>query len=237
VPAPPSPPADDTEAERLAATYGPDKSSENAEEWIIRDFFGDLRGGVFVDVGANHYRKFSNTYYLETSLGWSGLAIEPQREFGADYARHRPRTRFVPFFVSDISNREAKMFVSADNTLVTSAVKEFTERWGKEMTAVTAPTITLTDLLDAERIARVDLLSMDIELWEPKALAGFDISRFKPAFVCIEAHPQVRQEILDYFARHHYVVVGKYLRADAKNLYFAPLGAAPRIKENKKRNT
>ena len=54
-------------------------------------------------------------------------------------------------------------------------------------------------------------MSIDIELWEPKALAGFDIDRFKPKLVCIEAHQQVRQQILDYFAHHRYVVVGKYL--------------------------
>ncbi len=32
---------------------------------------------------------------------------------------------------------------------------------------------------------------MDIELSEPKALAGFTIERFKPELVCIEAHPEV----------------------------------------------
>ena len=66
-------------------------------------------------------------------------------------------------------------------------------------------------------------MSMDIELAEPKALAGFEIERFRPSLVCIEAHAKVRQQILDYFARHHYVVVGRYLRADPQNLYFEPL--------------
>jgi hypothetical protein len=32
----------------------------------------DRREGVFVDIGANHYRDASKTYYLETRLGWSG---------------------------------------------------------------------------------------------------------------------------------------------------------------------
>jgi hypothetical protein len=84
----------------------------------------------------------------------------------------------------------------------------------------------LNDLLDAEKIPRVDFISMDIELHEPKALAGFDIRRFQPALVCIEAHPEVRQQILDYFTRHDYVVVGKYLRVDEDNLYFTPLPPA-----------
>jgi hypothetical protein len=54
-------------------------------------------------------------------------------------------------------------------------------------------------------------------------LAGFAIDRFRPTLVCIEAHPQVRQQILDYFARHGYVAVGRYLRVDHDNLYFIPL--------------
>ena len=63
---------------------------------------------------------------------------------------------------------------------------------------------------------------MDIELWEPKALAGFSIQRFRPALACVEAHPEVRQQIIDYFVAHGYTLVGKYLRADTHNLYFMP---------------
>lgn len=65
---------------------------------------------------------------------------------------------------------------------------------------------------------------MDIELHEPQALNGFSIDRFRPRLVAIESHAAVRQQILDYFAKHGYVVIGKYLRADTENLWFAPLG-------------
>jgi FkbM family methyltransferase len=211
------------EAEAFATKYGPGRNSEHEEEWVIRDFFGDRRDGFFVDVGANHYKRFSNTYYLDTVLGWSGIAIEPQRSFEAGYTANRPRTKFRPFFVSDQSNEEAKIFVLGKNPLVTSADKEFTERYGKDAKEVTAPTITLDDLLDSEHVRSIDFMNMDIELWEPKALAGFDVERFTPQLVCVEAHPEVRQQILDYFARHRYVVVGKYLRLDTQNLYFTPL--------------
>jgi hypothetical protein len=64
---------------------------------------------------------------------------------------------------------------------------------------------------------------MDIELSEPQALAGFDIDRFRPSLVGIEAHLDVRQQILNCFAEHDYVIVGAYLRADTENLHFAPL--------------
>lgn len=211
------------EALQLQSVYGPERNTENEEEWIIRDFFKDKRNGFFVDVGANEYKRFSTTYYLETQLAWSGIAVEPQRQFEAGYTAHRPRTRFRPFFVSDVSNETAKLYVLRDNPLVTSSTKQFTESFGTNISELPATTITLNDLLDHESVHSVDFVSMDIELWEPKALAGFDIERFRPALVCVEAHAEVRQQILDYFERHHYVVVGKYLRADTHNLYFTPL--------------
>lgn len=220
--APPPPPVL-KEAEFLWTAYGPDRNSQFYEEWIIRDFFGDKRGGFFVDVGANDYRKFNNTYYLEKELGWEGVAVEPLVQFAADYATHRPRTKFRPFFVSDVSDAFATMYTT-ENSLVSSGQKDFTQRWGKsaDTSPLKVPTITLTDLLDREGVATFDFMSMDIESWEPKALAGFDIKRFRPDLVCIEGHAEVLQQILDYFQQHGYVIVGKYLRADVKNLYFAP---------------
>jgi len=207
---------------QLAERYGPGRYSRNAEEWIIRDFFEDRRGGVFLDVGANHYRHESNTYYLESQLGWTGVAVEPLTEFEADYKQHRPGTRFRAFFASDASNQRARMFYLDHNSLVTSATKDFTSReGGGTPTEIDAPTITLDDLLQHEKIDRVDFLSMDIELAEPKALAGFDIQRFAPALVCIEAHRELRQWLLNYFHDRGYVSIGKYMGADALNLYFA----------------
>lgn len=207
----------------LAAAYGPDRFSQHIEEWVIRDFFKDRRGGFFVDVGASHYRTFSNTYYLEARLGWSGVAVEPQRAYEADYVRFRPRTRFFAFFAGEESGQNARLWVLDHTPYVASSERAFTEGWGEDAREVAVPTITLSDLLGGLKVTSVDLLSIDVELAEPRVLAGFDIDRYRPAFVCIEAHAQVRQRILDYFTRHRYVVAGQYLRADTDNLYFVPL--------------
>lgn len=212
-----------SELEAFRARYGPDHFSEREEEWMIRDYFRDRRKGFFVDVGANHYRAGSKTFYLESKLGWSGLAIEPQVQFAADYARYRPQTKFFPYFVSDKSNAIAQLYLLNRSSLIASGNKAFVERFGKPDEVREVPTITLTDLLDAEHAPHVDFLSMDIELHEPTALRGFDIERFKPSLVCVEALLPVRQQILNYFAAHRYVVVGKYVWSDLENMYFAPL--------------
>ena len=36
----------------FAARFGPEHFSAGLEEYIVRDFFGDRRNGVFLDVGA-----------------------------------------------------------------------------------------------------------------------------------------------------------------------------------------
>ena len=155
----------------------------------------------------------------------------PAAQFADDYLTHRPRTRFFSFFVSDVSDANATLHEADGNPLVASSNQGFAARAGTEAPkpvhstrAVTVPTVRLTDLLSRVGIERFDFLSVDVELAEPKVLAGFDISRFRPSLVCIEAHPQVRQQILDYFAAHGYVLLGRYLRADLQNLYFAPVG-------------
>jgi len=210
------------EAQALAKAYGPSRNSEHAEEWILKDFFRDAREGVFVEVGANHHQRFSNTYYLETVMGWSGVAIEPQVKFASGYRDHRPRTTFVPVFISDVSNRQATLYVT-EHDLVASSNKHFTAAFG-EVTPSTVTTSTLDDVLDRLGIDRIDFLSIDIELAEPQALAGLSLGRFAPRLVAIEAHPPVRQQILDYFARNQYVLIGRYWQADPHNFWFAPLG-------------
>jgi FkbM family methyltransferase len=206
----------------LAERFGRDKNSRYGEEWIIRDYFNDQRDGVFVDVGANHHQRESNSYYLETKLGWRGIAVEPQTKFAADYARHRPKTIFVPLFVSDKSDHVVTMYVPG-NDLIASTDKSFVEHeGGKDAKEVRVKTATLDDILTRHGIDQIDFLSVDVELHEPEVLRGFSIDRFRPRLACVESHAPVRQQILDHFAAHDYAVLGKYLRADPENLWFAP---------------
>ena len=211
------------EIDYFRTTYGPGHHTEREEEWLIRDFFKGRRNGVFVDVGANHYERYNKTYYLETNLGWSGMAVEPQAEFAEGYRLHRPRTKLFQLFVSDTSDKEAVLYVSRTAPLAASADKAFVKQFGHPDEARTVHTITLNDLLDRQGVRHPNFVSIDIELHEPYALRGFDIDRFKPDLVCIEALLPVRQAILDYFAAHAYVAVGRYLWVDRENLYFMPL--------------
>src|SRR5262245_66037145 len=69
-----------TEFWAFQRVYGPQRQSRYAEEWMIRDFFHDKRGGTFLDIGANDYRKENNKYYLQSVSRCSGIAIKPTND-------------------------------------------------------------------------------------------------------------------------------------------------------------
>ena len=204
--------------------------SQHDEELLARDFFQDRRGGFYVDVGAYRATQDSTTAYLELELGWSGIAIDAQAKLADEWQRLRPRARFFSYIVTDSSGGTETLYIAG-------AISSVKEDHDNEIYAmfdkparvdpqprVEVETITLDDLLDREGVTQIDFLSMDIEQGEPAALAGFDIRRFRPQLVCVEAFPAVQDELRDYFAANDYVRIEAYRDLDP-NWWFKPRGA------------
>ena len=204
--------------------------SQYDEELIIRDFFGDQRDGFFVDVGCYDYKDLSTTYYLEKHLGWSGIGVDANDAMRAGYEKHRPRTKFENYAVTDNSGLELSFFLNVGGEGVSSLSRSWIENsihsfFGPDVEPmireVKVPAITLDDLLEKNGVEKIDFLSMDIEGHELTALAGFDIERFSPELVCIEAAAD-QEAILRYFAENGYERIDRYLKFDFANWYFRP---------------
>jgi FkbM family methyltransferase len=202
--------------------------SQYDEELIIRDFFNDRKGGIFVDVGCAHYKEMSTTYYLEERLGWSGIAVDALAEFAIGYIQHRPNTRFFNFIVTDHPWNIEPFYRLINATGLSSTSENYTQkaadyfRVSKEYQVTYVPTITLTELLEKNGISKIDFLSMDIEGGELKALSGFNIKKFKPELVCIEVHSKTSDKIMNYFTSYGYERIDEYLKYDNVNWYFKP---------------
>lgn len=196
--------------------------SQHDEELIIRDFFRDRRNGYFLDVGCAFPKQYSTTYYLEQHLGWKGIGVDALPDYRESWEEQRPNSEFFAFFVDDHSD-ETKKFYRAGLRALSSGTKDRVFK-GRSLhqIEIEVPTITLDKLLDLNGVTKIDFLSMDIEGSEPAALRGFDIERFKPELVCIEASKSIRTEIQAYFAAHGYERIDKYLDYDMVNWYYAP---------------
>ena len=210
---------------------GPKRYSQFDEELVIRHFFRDRRDGVFLDVGSYHWKKDSTTLYLEKHLGWTGIAVDALERFREGYEQNRPGTRFRNYAVGDRSGGTLTLYMADSLTSVRDDHLDSFRENREEIERVKprpieVPTITLDDLLAAEGVSAIDFLSMDIEEAEPAALAGFDIERFAPELVCIEANHRIQDELLAYFSAHGYERIDAYLAVDEINWYFRPADRA-----------
>jgi FkbM family methyltransferase len=200
------------------------------EETIIRHFFNDQRDGFFVDIGAASCCSDSTTYYLESRLGWTGIAVDSNVSYRAEYEKRRRGSKFFSFFVSDTSDKQADFFLVPHAPGISSGDRshlskfDFMKEKPLDVEEKKITTITLNRLLERERVQKIDFLSLDIEGAELVALHGFDIDKYKPRLVCVEIQQELGDKILEYFTRHGYQRIEPYRPFDQYNWYFMPVG-------------
>ena len=171
--------------------------AQYAEDLVIADILGASRrgapAGVYIDVGANEPKRYSNTWRLYQH-GWSGIAVEPDADLCRRFARARPRDAVV---CAALGEREEELvfhrfYESALNTLDPAmAARAEREGW-RVMSREPLRLRTLNAVLDehASRVAGgIDLLSIDAEGLDTAILRGLDFARFAPRLVVFEVPP------------------------------------------------
>jgi FkbM family methyltransferase len=180
--------------------------------WVLSQL-NYKRNGFFVDVGASHYKKLSNTYYLEKEYGWTGICIEGNPEFFQTLVDNRA-CACVNRYVSDNTN---PTFVNkATHTPGDDLDKGFGDFL--EISNITTPTThkvevvptLLMDILQENNIPPVvDYLSIDIEGADFPVLQTIDFDKYTFRTVTIENNtPKFTNEIINLMWKHNYVYAG-----------------------------
>ncbi len=159
-------------------------SSQFGEDVLLWEHFEHAPHGYFVEVGANHPTKFSQTWFFEQQ-GWKGLLVEPLAAKCGLLRAGRPGSRVIQAAVGAPDQRgRARFHMAADDDMYSGLAVPPTGTILTEEVEI----LTLDDILDSEGSPRIDLLSIDVEGHEPSVLAGFDIARHRPRMVLLEDH-------------------------------------------------
>jgi FkbM family methyltransferase len=175
------------------------------------------RPGFFVEAGANDGYQQSNTYSLERIHGWRGVLVEPVPELAREAARERPGARVFncALVSSDADGPTVRLLYGGLMTVVAGGRADDSE-WAAAAHAVAqeepahefeVPARTLSSLLDEVAAPEIDLLSLDVEGYEPQALRGLDLGRHAPRLLLVEVRDEDARAEVDAVLGDRYRLV------------------------------
>jgi FkbM family methyltransferase len=159
----------------------------------------DFDGGTFVEAGANDGVNQSNSFYFEAKRGWRGMLVEPIFQRAEECRRLRPHAvvEHAALIPAGSEHRLTTLRYANLMSVVKGGMHSSDEEdehiaAGCNVQAIStyefsAPTATLSELLEKHRFARIDLLSLDVEGYEASVLRGLDFSRHRPRYILVEA--------------------------------------------------
>lgn len=163
--------------------------SQEGEDMILRRMFGKRREGFFVDVGAHHPFRYSNTY-LFYKKGWRGINIDATPGSMRAFTKYRPADINLELAVSRTPG-ELCFYLFNDHAYNTfdADVAEKSRQAGATLLAKTKiASIPLKDILDKHLTGgkKIDFLSVDVEGFDLEVLKSNDWTLYKPEYVLVE---------------------------------------------------
>lgn len=166
--------------------------SQHQEDLFLKEYFGD-RIGNYIDIGANHPFRLSNTYLLYLS-GWKGITVEPILQQLAAHQRMRPRDQHVNLAIGSKTGELTfyQLIPASFSTLDKSVYEDLRDQGlARLRREYKVPVVTLRELFETHLgDKRCDLLSVDTEGLDFDILASNDWNKFRPKIVICEANSE-----------------------------------------------
>ena len=191
--------------------------SQEGEDMILKRLFGGQKFGFYVDVGAHHPKRFSNTYYFYKK-GWSGINIDAMPGSMIAFDKFRPRDINIEKPISD--KKQILTYYAINEPALNTFSKELAVEYEKENYFIKftrdIETTTLEDILDRNlpRNQDIDFLSVDVEGLDLMVLRSNNFEKYKPKIVLIEILGNSFSEIennkiADYLRQYGYSIFAK----------------------------
>ena len=165
--------------------------SQEGEDQILRRIFEQQSTGFYVDVGAHHLKRFSNTFFFY-KRGWQGINIDAMPGSMALFNRARPRDTNLEI---GIGTEESQLDYYVFNE---PALNGFSKELSQERNdanseyqiqkVIQVSVRPLSSVLDHNlpKGQKIDFISIDVEGLDLEVLKSNDWSKYKPKFVLVE---------------------------------------------------
>ncbi|NMB57376.1 FkbM family methyltransferase [Candidatus Beckwithbacteria bacterium] len=182
------------------------------EDLLLEYIFTGQNQGFYIDVGAHHPKRFSNTF-LFYQKGWHGINIDATPKSMNLFKKIRPRDINLETAISDKKER-LDFYIFNEPALNTFDHKKAEEYERKKdyfiEKIIKMKTQTLEKILDEYlKNQKIDFLTIDVEGFDFKVLKSLNLKKYQPKIILIESSDQdiekaLNSSIAEYLKKFNY---------------------------------
>lgn len=185
----------------------PLSNSQIFQDLLVDFVLAGKRNGYFCEFGATNGVSLSNSYFLETQRGWTGICAEPARGWHTALRTNRPKAHIETNCVWSKTGEvlEFKEAKSGElSTLGDYAKSDGHSRKRTNAEAYQVTTISLNDMLQKYNAPHdFDFLSIDTEGSELEILKAFDFKKYQPKIMTIEHNYTPNRDLIHTLLTGH----------------------------------
>jgi FkbM family methyltransferase len=182
----------------IILSYFKKSFSQEGEDLILLKYFKNKKCGFYVDVGAHHPFRFSNTN-LFYKKGWSGINIDATPGSMKIFNKYRSRDINIEVPVSN-SNKKINYYIFNE-----PALNSFSSKLSNDRDVNTKYKIKKIIKLKPEKLSRIldkyipknkmiDFMSIDVEGYEYEVLKSNNWEKYKPTYLLVEI---LKKDLMD----------------------------------------
>ena len=164
--------------------------SQEGEDMVLRKIFKNQKKGFYVDIGAHHPKRFSNTNLLYKK-GWKGINIDATPGSMKLFNQLRPRDTNLEL---GVGVKEAMLnYYIFNEPALNSFSKELSELRNNEQSEIFIKQVIKVNVKPLYKVLdnylnghKIDFLNIDVEGMDLDVLNSNDWSKYRPKFIIAE---------------------------------------------------
>ncbi len=159
------------------------------EDSFLINYFKDTSNGRYIDIGAFHPFRGSNTYLLYKK-GWSGINIDLNKTSIDLFKLARPNDINLNLAISE-ANKKIKVYQTKDLGKMNTIDPKFASIFLKNYHVRESCSYNLNDILykyNASKNNRFELIDIDVEGSEYQILENLNFNKYSFKLILVETH-------------------------------------------------
>ena len=192
--------------------------SQEGEDMVLQRIFENKQNGFYIDVGAHHPKRFSNTYCFYQK-GWKGINIDPMPESMKLFKKLRPRDLNLEFGIAE-KEGILKYYIFNEPAL-NSFSKSLSSERNKTQNSYYIKKVINIEVKPLYKVLdtflnnqKIDFLNIDVEGLDLQVLKSNDWSKYRPKIILVEIlksslHDIDKDPIVEFMKEKKYFIYAK----------------------------